>query len=34
MWVRSLHSVFGAGITAYIVWTLFLILAMPLIFNY
>jgi hypothetical protein len=33
-WIRSLHSVFGAGITAYIVWTLFLILAMPLIFNY
>jgi hypothetical protein len=33
-WIRSLHSVFGAGITAYIVWTLFLVLAMPLIFNY
>ena len=34
LWVRSLQSVFGVGITAYIAWTLFLILAVPLIFNY
>jgi len=34
LWVRSLQAVFGVGITAYIAWTLFLILAVPLIFNY
>jgi hypothetical protein len=33
-WVRSLQSVFSVGITAYVVWTLFLILAVPLIFSY
>jgi len=33
-WIRSLQSVFGLGITAYVAWTLFLILAVPLIFNH
>ena len=33
-WVRSLQSVFSKGIVAYIVWAVFLILAIPWLFNY
>jgi hypothetical protein len=32
-WVRSLQSTFGLGAIAYVVWTIFLILAIPLLFK-
>lgn len=33
-WVSSLHSVFSRGLIGYVVWTAFLILAIPLLFTY